>query len=189
MNRKGNLNNFLGGIFIIGILAVVLVIIVVGFWAYAIAAPVVSDQAQSVRDSIVGSVENDPDTNLTMSINTSLNMMSNTLPVLKWIAYLGLFFFIFAFLLCAYFVRTYRALAWLWIMFVVLLGVLSMFLSNSYSEIADDPTLSVSYQKWGMSDYILRFYPMIIISIAIFGGIILFLIKPDETQGYIEGGA
>lgn len=190
MNRKGNLSNFSVSIMIIAIIALVLVVIVIGFWAYSISAPVVSDQLQDVTTGITGSVEGGSDGNLTTAVNTSLGMVSNSLPIMKYIAYLGLFFFIFGFLTVAYFSRVYRSLAWLWILFVVLLALLGMFLSNSYTEMADDPTLSASYQKWGMADYILRFYPSIIIAFGILGGVILFLIKPDESQSYyFDGGS
>lgn len=185
MNRKG----FVTQAVIVLILIVVLVGIMMIYWAWSVSAPFITTVGTEATTIISQSVHSTGDSAL---INASDVATEATSQSLGWMSTLSVLFFcaiLIGFFVIAAMVRTYPFLIGVWIIGVLLLAFFSLFLTTSYQEIylMDGYTQSV-YTSWETNHFIMSNMPIIITVVGIIGGILLFLLIPRE-ESIETGGA
>ena len=79
--------------------------------------------------------------------------------------------------------RSHPALAFVWILSIIVLTVISLFLTVSYQNIIETGGyLADAYESWGTSHYVLMHLPHFIAGFGILGGLILFIIIPPVSN-------
>ena len=104
-----------------------------------------------------------------------------------------LFTFFLVALLVAYIITSFTLPAqnsWLFLLFVgflVLVTLLAMILSNSWTYMLSDPIFSSYAADVGVTDYVLRHFPVFVFLVGLVGGVI-FYSRSREDSGFIDQG-
>lgn len=185
MNKKGFLDKIMG-IFVIGL---VLVFIIMLFWAGSMVLPLLTglggEISSQIRTDI--SLNTGDDTGLVNASNQALNMTDDILGVVEVISYIVIFVLFLGFLGLCYYVRSHPALAYIWVFIIIVVTFISVIVSNAYLTAKQDPTLNSFYSTWGGNDFLMTYLPHIFVFVGIIGGVILFVLatKDPETEGGI----
>lgn len=182
-NKKG----FVDKIMIVLIIAVVIAIFALIFFAGSLLLPILVGSGSMVIGQISNSVNtNSPNTELANATNTSLGIASNVLGVIELCVYIFMIILTLGFLALCFYVRTYPFLTYIWIFIIILLVFFSMFLSNAYITASQMGELQDFYALWGQNDFIMTNLPMIIAVIGIFGGIFLFILGTRDQESEVQ---
>ena len=176
MNKKGDV---MSALITILVMVFVLVILVVGWFAYSLLAPplvttigTVSDQLINIPESSVSNYSNATIGNISRGLNRNI----------EWFSYFLLIGSFLGFILIAFFVRTYPIMSVFYIGFMVVLIICSIYLSNSYMAVADSGT-STFYQQYPSIDFLMRNLPYILTAEVLIGGVVMFiLIGTSEVE-------
>ena len=71
--------------------------------------------------------------------------------------------------------------------FLVIVLIISMFLSNAWTVIMQQPDLIVYLSSLGFIDIVMRSYPFIIFFIGLVGGLIFYIRTKDEGNNFVGG--
>lgn len=184
MKKKGEiLNNIL--VVLIVIIAVIFIVAV--FSLASIILPIITGEGIESARIIQSSIASAGNSGLTNASNvateTTVSVLGNV-ELLVYFFFLGL---ILGYMMIAYYVRSYPYLAFLWIGFMILVVIISMFMSNAYELARNDSQVQDYYSTWGTNDFLMSYLPIIMTVIMIIGGILLFgIISTSDTES--KGG-
>lgn len=173
-NKKG----FFNQLAIVVILAVVLICIILFAWVGGIIGPIISTTGNDVSNSLHEATLNDPD--LSNASDTAFIPANEGLQNSEWIVYFFIIILFLTFIIMAFYVRTYPFLAFIWIGIIIVLAMISIYLSNAYQEIASDGTMNL--QSWENTHFLLSNLPQIVVIIGIIGGIAMFILSSREQE-------
>ena len=176
------------GILVVLIMAGLLAAIIVFFYFYSIAMPIVSTTTNDINSMVNGIAGTDtPDNgNITENLGIATKSIQGVNNVLSWFGYLMFFGLLLGFLIIAFNVRTHPYLSVFWIFIIVALGLVSMWLSNSYEEIkTGDSYVRAAYESNVVSDFVMTYLPHIVIFFGLIGGLLLFVLvsRDPEMEG------
>lgn len=178
-NRKAILDQ----LFVVLVIGAVFALAMVAYFAWVLIAPLGVGIFNDVSNNLIISTHNETSNELTNAVTPQIRGLQNTFAQLEWFSYGLLIAGFLGFVIFAYYVRTYPFLAFIWIFFVIIFGIMAMFLSNTYQELrVDSDTITA---RWEADSFILQNFPAIIVSCGIFLGVILFIIpsKDQEAEG------
>lgn len=180
MNRKGLVDQMVW----IMTLVVILAIIIVFVWGGMILMPMLTGVGKDITGSLVNMSVNSGDGNLTTALSTSTKIVDESIGNLEWVTYAMLIALFLGFLGLCFYVRTYPFLLGFWIVGIIVMAILSLFLTDAYqTAVVEDSSLSV----WVTSHYIMSNLPMIIVGIGIVGGVILFSLITRDNEAEVSG--
>lgn len=167
------------------ILFLVLIAIVIGWWAFSLIAPpvlgVVGEGVQAFQTLGAG------DPNLNRSIETTVVNTYKGFEQVRWLSYAILIASLAAFIMIAFFVRSYPFLAVFWIGFMVVLIFISIYLSSAYIDlIGPKDQISAYYTSFQGNDFFMQYLPHLMVGFALVGGLVLFILVPRDADA--EGG-
>lgn len=170
---------------VVFIFILVLVVMMVGYFIYALVAPVglfVLNDANNIIQQTLPSEDN-----ISTYSNLTFGAANSALQTnMEWISYGVLFMMLIAFCFCAFFVRTYPFFIIIWIAFIVVLVFCAIILSYTYNDIkSGDGYLSQAYLSWEGSDFLLSYLPMIIAALGLAGGLILYIVPTKDEQSEV----
>lgn len=184
MDKKGVFgDNFV----MIAIIGLVLTIIIFGVWALSITAPLLFGESQVVLNTLDDAINLNPEgTALQNASEPVLSGATNVLGVMELVIYLLFIGGFMGFLVLCYYVRTNKWLISIWILFIVGAVVVAMIVTNAYETAKQDSNLNDFYTQWGNNDFLMMHLPYIILTLGVFGGILLFILadkgESEETQ-------
>lgn len=179
MNKKGE-NNFLklGGIFI------GLVIAIIGSLAMMLILYSINYGTSKVTNSLVSIPATDPINNISGAAQLTFGQIQNGIAEFQWISYLIMFGMFAGCIIASFLVRIHKAWAVFYIIFMVVLILLSIYISRSYENMYLDTStdFNTGLSNWGGSSFILLNLPAIVTAIGLLGCIPLFtnLIKDRD---------
>jgi hypothetical protein len=180
---KGQLNSLLT----ILIMAFLLGGIIVIYYTYSLAVPFISKTTNELV-STTQSIAPD-DGNITDNLAIATKPVAGINQVLSWFGYFALFFCLIGFLIIAYNVRTHPYMAVFWIALVLVLALLSMWLSNSYYELKiGDSYMRDAYESNVVNDFVMTYLPHIVVFFGLVGGVFLFVLisrDPEMEASYV----
>lgn len=184
MNRKGIAEQ----IIYILIIFVILITILVVYFAWSMLAPSISTITGQITNSAITAANSSGDQNLSVAATTALSPINNSLPILEWGTYFVLIMLFFGFLILCFFVRAYPFLIFFWVILIIILAFVSLFLTDSYlTASAGTSYVATADQGWTTNNFIMSNLPSIFVAVGIFGGIILFILVSREQEA--EAGA
>lgn len=182
MNNKANIENNIILILIIG--AGFMFVVLLFFMVSLIGPPSVGLGLEFIDNSqvLIEGIEITANENLSSIADPQLENIKSFTNIFRYFSY-GFFIIIFlAFLVFAYFTRTYPYMAFIWIFVVVALVIASIWLTNSYVSFASTEGFGDYYNQWPESDFAVRFLPHIIGVMGFFMGIILFIVATSDRE-------
>lgn len=182
-NKKGFGNQLM----IVLILAVVLAIGILIFWAGAMVLPLLTGTGNTLLNTIQTSVNaNNPSSDLANATNITVNISKNILGIVETIVYISLFILMIGYITLCFYVRTYPFLAFFWIFIVVGLVFVSMFVSNAYMLAKQDSNLADFYSTWGTNSLLMENLPVIVAFFGVISGIFLFVLATKDQEGEVQ---
>lgn len=179
MNKKGFYNQMM----IVLILGIVLGAIVIGFFIFGLISPILISTAGTFGDVLNQTTTTANDGNLTFATQSSFTNAVSAVQQISWLPWVLFVFMILALIIMCFYVRTYPFLAFFWIVIVVLLGIISIVLTNAYQDIVNQGgDLANAYLSSTSSHYMLSYLPHIVIAIGIIGGIIMFMLASKDSE-------
>lgn len=179
MNKRGN---FMMGVYIILVMLIVFGAVMIFYYAWSLAGPIIQDLGQEVSNEIIKATGNETANNLSESATVAFGSARTSLGILQTVTILFFFVMILGFIIMAFFVRSYPFLLFVWIIGIIILVFVSIFLSASYEELkSTDGYLREVYASWGMNDFILSNLPAIFSIIGAMGALVmLFVLSQDQ---------
>lgn len=166
-----------------------ILIFFVMYYIYSLIAPPASYIINDVANIVQGEADNS-DGNLSLAANLTISSANRAIQTnIQWFSYGILLAGILAFIIVAFFVRAYPFLMIYWIIFGIIIVVVSIFMSIGYSDIrVGDDYLGAAYQSWTGNDYIMQYLPYIASAFFLITGTILFLVistKDIPQEAYL----
>lgn len=182
MNKKG----LAGQVLAIIIVMVVFMVMIVGYFFYAMIAPVAVYVVQDASNMVQGAVDGTQDGNLSLAANVTFGATSRTLGNLEWISYSIFIGMLFVLIFFCFFVRTYPFLIIFWILFIILMAFASIYMAITYNDVrSGDSYISAAYQSWEFNDYLLQYLPYPVVAFGLAGGIVLFILASRDEQAEV----
>lgn len=178
-NKKGQIGTQVVWMFVLmGLVAMLLV----GYFIYALIAPMFSSYENTLVNSFQGAAKNTGSSIIVNATNMTAGAIDRTIqPNIQWISYGVLIMMFVAFVACMYFVRFYPFMVIFWLLFCIVIIFSSLYLSISYQNIAG--SLPEVYRAWAGNDYLITYMPYITVTFSIIGGIFIFMTsKREETD-------
>lgn len=180
MNKKG----FTNQIMILIILGIVLGAIMVLIFVIQLAGPLFSTGATQFTELFTVASQVEGPSNLSESAGTVIAPATNMIGQLEWIGFTLIILLFVAFIGVCFFVRNYPFLIVIWIGMIILLVLLSLFLTVSYQEMKQtDNYIKTAAEAWESTDFLLSHMPHIIAGMGILGGIVLFMLISRDPEG------
>lgn len=177
---------------IVLVMFVILALIVAGIYGAFTIGPIAVGAGTTILGDIrTGMQQGQAPSGLINATNTSTNMVSGILGHIELMVYLCILGLFIGYLIVAYNVKTYPWLSFIWAFLMVILVVLSMFLSNAYAEAKALGETSEFYASWGSGHFIMDKLPFIVAFFGMLSAVLLFILmqrSPEEEQN-LGGGA
>lgn len=176
MNKKAGMTD----LFIFMVVALILIVISAVF--IYISATVKTQLHESMDGMMFG------ESNATLVIEDTMGKADQSFQALYWISAFLIFGMIISIFIGSYMVTT-RPVFFIPYIFVLIVAIIvAVALSNAYETIIDDATLSSTFDKFTMSNYVMAYLPIWIAVIGIVGGIIMYArMGSREMQGGYYG--
>lgn len=181
MNRKGELaEQFTFILMMVAVLALIIAIIAL----VGLAAPPVIGEGKVAINQIQTAIHtNNPGSSLENSSSVATQAVYQGLGAMEILSYLMFIGLFVGYLIIAYYVRTYPYLAFVWIGLVVILVMLSIFISIAYQNAKATTTdLNNFYTSWGTNDFLLSHLPELATVLGLISMVLLFAIRGSEPQ-------
>lgn len=163
MNRKGSFV----GLFLFMIVALILVI-TTGIFVYV--GQTTSDALHTQLDPL-----STADLNYTQIISETIDEIPASYEVLKWGSIVLIVGMILSIFISSYLVTTKPIFFVPYIIFVFIAVILAVVMANAYDVIlTSDNDLAITLQSFTGANFMLLYLPMIVGSVGIIGGIIMF---------------
>lgn len=185
-NKKGVAQQML----LLLIMAGVLIGIIGVFWIFSLVGPPLLSSTGTAKTIIQDSFQATNDQNLINASNNSIVPALETVNNLEWFSYGVIIMMFLAFIIMCFAVRVYPFLIFFWIVLVIIMVILSVYLTVAYQDFKTDSSLNAYYSSWENTDYILRYLPAIVTALGILGGIIMFILssREQEAEAYSYAG-
>jgi F0F1-type ATP synthase assembly protein I len=171
----------------VGTALAILAGIIMIFWVWSLMAPVTTELIDDTSGIILNQARNTSDGNLSNAANLAITPLRNTVANFEWITYAVLFGCFCGFFVFCFAVRAYPFLIVFWIIGMVLLTLMSIWLSSAYENVTSGSDyFTTATTSWATSHYILSNLPIFMISITLLGGIILFVIVSRDTEAAVQ---
>lgn len=181
MNRKGLLNEIWIVLIMIGVFMAI-----IGIYALVgMTAPLVIGEGKDLTQTLRSAASDSGDNNIIAAANVTLNTTEGSLDSVKYLVYFGFLGLLIGYIFIAATVRTYPGLAFFWIIFMVLLTIGSMFISDAYQSQASDSLMGSYYSQWQENNFIMINLPFIVGFFGVLSGILLFVIAHNR-DGLVE---
>lgn len=183
-NKKG-LGRQLMLLLIMGI--ILILIILLAFVGHLILPPLVSTMQDS-NTILQDTFESTNDQNIIDAGQASFEPASRSLSNLEWVSYFMIILSLLIFVIMCFYVRIYPFLLGFWIILIVILMIISIYMTVVYQDLRTDPQLGSYYTSWENTDFVLRHLPLLVLAIGIVGGIIMFSLASRSQEVEISGG-
>ncbi len=184
-NKKGVYDQ----IVVVVIMLIVVAGIMFAFWVWSILGPTTVGLISQTSGDVRNAINNTGDGNLTAAINPSLNAIDNSIVNIEWISYAVLIMLMFGFFIMCFYVRTYPFLIFIWIGGILVLTVLSFFITSSYQDLTSGSDYVATQVKgWSTSHFLMSNLPGVFVAVGLLGGIIMFVLiskNGEAEQTYI----
>lgn len=172
INNRGQTKNIFLGIFV---MALFFIFIVIGFYIYGLSAPIVGSVVNTATDELV-TASSDDSAIFNATNSTFVKVNEGVQFNLEWVSYAIFIVLIFSFLIIAFFVRSYPWLVVVWLGIVIIMVYSSILMADSYQDLASSGGLvGEAYQNWQQQDFLFNYYPTIIGTLGLIGGVVLFI--------------
>lgn len=179
MNKKG----IYWQIMALFVILIALGTIMMLFWGWSVIAPSATSIITDITSDLKQAGTNSGDNNLSNALNVPLDAVKNTADNFAWVTYLIFIVSLLGFLVLCFYVRSYPFLIVFWIFGIIVMVVISLFITNAYQDtIAGEDYVSVASRAWTTNHYLMSNLPIIITGIGIIGGIILFALISREPE-------
>lgn len=184
MNKKGILNE----VWIVIIIFIAFMTIILGIWFVGTVAPLIIGEGQMITSTLSTSIaQNSPNSSLQNASVVPIQTANSLMGLAEGIIYLAMIGAFLGFLVVCYYVRTYKWLSMVWIVFVIGAVIISMVVSNAYQDAYNSSDhLASLYSQWGTNDFLLNYLPVITGGLGVMGGIILFALAAVGTDEETE---
>lgn len=176
MNKKGGI----GDLFVAMILAFILIVIAVGFsYAANLTHAKLIEVAPRLQETMnIGSA------NVTDIINNTEGRVSSSYATLKWITVMLIFGFFMSVLVASILVRTHPIAFVAYIFVWILAVIISVYISNTYEILYNDPTLGATFVGFFQASWIFLHFP---IWVTVFGAMAAIFIYANLYKGDLGG--
>lgn len=185
MNIKAQLDRH---IILVLMFVVIFSVVIFLIWGGAILFPMLVDSGQEISSSINGVIqEQDSGTAMGNASQQATVLATGILGSIEIMVYATMIGLLLGYIAICYYVRTMKVLAAIWFIVIICMVVVSMILSNAYIQAAETPDFNF-YETWGSNDFLMRHLPMIVGTVSVFSGILLFVImqrEPEEEEGVL----
>lgn len=157
------------------ILAIVLsLILIVALIVMSFAQNKTEEKLQELAPNIQKSFSNE--TNVSQIIDDSFGKVGDSYSSFKWISVMLIFGFFMSILVSAFLVRTHPAWFIGYIFMVVIAILVSVYVSNTYETLMNDPVLSETILTGFFSaSYIFLYLPIWVCIVGILAGILMYI--------------
>jgi len=165
--------NIRGGAEAIFVLAIIPFIVVAffGVWIFV---------NQTITDTLTN-IEASEGVNVSAAAEVTFGQVQEGLNYLRLIAFVIFFGLVLSFLLINAFVKAHPFLYVVYVLVSMFATILSVYLSNFYSDkLLTMPTIGTTFQSFTVMNFVMANLPLLIGTIGILGGILLFINLPRD---------
>ena len=180
-NKKGQMQ-LAGKIWLIIIMAIVLIMLILGFFLYQLVGPPLVSTLQDASGTISGTMQQSGDQNLQNASAASFEPALQSTNNMEWLGYTLFIVMFFTWIIMCFYVRSHPYLMLIWIVLVIIMVVLSIYLAVVYQDLRTSPGLADYYQSWENTDFMLKNLPIIVTILGIGGGIVMFILASREPE-------
>lgn len=187
-NKKGMGNKL---VFII-IMAVILVVLILGFFIFQLVGPPLVSTLQDTSSIISTTMSTSNNEVLQNASASSFEPALQSMNNLEWLSYTLFIVMFLTWVIMCFYVRAYPFLIILWIVLMLIMVVLSIYLAVVYQDMRTSPGLAEYYQSWENTDFMLKNLPVVMVVLMVVGGIVMFVLASRDQEaelGVGPGGA
>lgn len=182
MNNRG----FAQQIWVVIMLGLVMVGIIVLFFAWSLAGPIITQSTGELNTLLQSTATSTGDSGIINASQSTFQPASEGINVLEWLSFFMIIMLFLTMIIIASFVRTYPFLAFVWIFIIVILVFVSIFITVAYQDITSGSGyLADTYASWESSHYILLNLPIIVVAVGIIGGILMFILSTRDREAEV----
>lgn len=178
MNKKGayieHLDTVLTVMLVTLFLIVIITLLIVGL-------PPLSYSLSQASSALIDATD---EPNITQAANNTIGAIDRAQSNnVQWISYSLIIISLLGLVMSAFMIRSYPYFALIWLLGVIILIVISIFISHTYSTVVDTVGGDIpAYQQWAANDFIGRNLPMILLGELFVGGFLLFLLHSRQSE-------
>ena len=184
MNKKGIYQQYM----LIMVVFIALATIMLVFWGLSAIVPTGASLVKDLTSEVSGMVVSTGDQNLTNAISPQLNAIDSTVNNFEWVIYMLLICSFIGFIALCFYVRTYPFLIFFWIFGMIIMVVISLFITNAYqSQTGGDDYIATASKAWTSNHYLMSNLPIIFVGVGVLGGIVLFILISKDPEAEAVG--
>jgi len=177
-----------GKIMIIIVMAIVLIMLILGFFLFQLVGPPLVSTLQEASGVISNTMQSTGDEALVNASASSFEPALQSMNNLEWISYTLFIVMFFTWIIMCFFVRSYPFLIIIWVILMIIMVVLSIYLAVVYQDMRTSPGLAEYYQSWENTDFMLKNLPVVMTILGIIGGIVMFVLASRDQEAEIGQG-
>lgn len=178
LNKRGIGNSLI----LILIMGIILIVIIVGAFVGSLILPLLTKLSGETTAIVQESIANSGEQEL-QNASVLFEPANQSVQTMEWVAFTLLILIFIGFLVMCYYARGHPALAFVWILVMIVLVFICIFISSSYSDlVAGDGYLNEAYSDWENTNYFMLHLPHIVAVLGIIGGIIMFAVGTREPE-------
>lgn len=182
-NKKGQMQ-VANKIMIIVVMAIVLIMLVLGFFLFQLVGPPLVSTLQDASGTISETMQQSGDETLQNASASSFEPALQSMNNLEWLSYTLFIVMFFNWIIMCFFVRSHPFLLIIWIVLMIIMIALSIYLAVVYQDMRTSPGMAEYYQSWENTDFMLKNLPIVMTILGIVGGIVMFtLVSRDPEAG------
>ena len=183
-NKKGIGNKI---VFIV-IMAVILLVLILGFFLFQLIGPPLVSTLQETSGIISNTMASSNNEVLQNASASSFEPALQSMNNLEWLSYtLFIVMFLTWVIMCVY-VRAQPFLILIWIILMIIMVVLSLYLAVVYQDMRTSPGLADYYQSWENTDFMLKNLPVVMVVLMVVGGIVMFILASRDQEAELGVG-